>query len=109
MCQCRSPCKPHWHLPAGYGAENGAGGDQSFMDTRGPQRPRGGEFFVGAGEYEAPPVVFARLLEYVRFVCVIAEARNVHCKCIHARLTLNNPASDREADTAALRESRHDA
>ena len=73
------------------------------------QRSAGREFLVGKLNTEAALIVLLRLFCRVPEGGVVPIAGHVHAPDIHTRIAVGHPRRQRQAHTATLRQSSHDA
>ena len=99
--------KPEGVLQPIGGTEHGILRRKPVIDCRLSQRTTRWQFLIREGDRETAGIVFLHLLIGVALGRVRAEARAVHGKDIHVRLTLDHPLGERETDAAALAEPCH--
>src|SRR5580692_590756 len=101
--------EPQSVLETKCNTEDGALCLEPLIHIRRAQRACGRQLLVRKPNAEAARVILPHLGIGVGPGGPISEACNVHCPDIGARIAMNHPVSERQPDTAALAESRHDA
>ena len=100
---------PQGLLQTERGAEHRPLRLEAVVDGRAPQRPAGRALLVGERHQEAGGVGLAGHRPRVRGPRVVAEPGHVHRPGVHARIAVDHPVGEREADPAPLAEARQHA